>query len=318
MMTTGSVVGVLALLAVVVAPNLLAFYAAWVLMGIAQSCVLYPPAFVALTRWYGPHRVKALTTVTLVGGLASTVFAPLTAVLLDVVGWRGTYLVLAAVFGVVTITLHATCLTAPWPVGTRRHQEPDDPAAARAVIRSRPFVVLTAAMAAGGLGMYAATVNLVPLLTHRGFSTHLAAVALGLCGAGQLAGRIAYRSIALRTTPTSRTTMILGVGAGSVLLLGLVPGPAAALIAIAIAAGAIRGAHTLLQATAVADRWGTRSFGHVNGVFSAPITAIIAISPAVGAVLGDWLGGFPTAYAALAGLTVLAAALTAAGTRTPR
>ncbi len=37
-------------------------FAAWILAGLAQSAVLYPTAFSALTRWYGPHRVKALTT----------------------------------------------------------------------------------------------------------------------------------------------------------------------------------------------------------------------------------------------------------------
>lgn len=181
-MTAGSAVGVVAALAIAAAPNLPAFYAAWVVAGAAQACVLYPPAFVALTRWYGPHRVRALTTLTLVGGLASTVFAPLASVLLDRFGWRGTYVVLAGILAVVTIPLHATCLTAPWPAGTgprTRDTAADD---IRAVVRSRTFVVLTAAMAVGALGMYAATVNLVPLLTGRGISTHFAAIALGLVG----------------------------------------------------------------------------------------------------------------------------------------
>lgn len=53
------------------------------LVGLAQSAVHYPPAFAALTGWYGQRRrVCAITTVTLVGGLASTVFAPITAALL--------------------------------------------------------------------------------------------------------------------------------------------------------------------------------------------------------------------------------------------
>jgi hypothetical protein len=56
-------------------------------------------AFAALTRWYGPRRVPALTTLSLVAGLASTVFAPLTALLTIHLGWRLTDVVLAAVLG---------------------------------------------------------------------------------------------------------------------------------------------------------------------------------------------------------------------------
>ena len=51
-MTTGSVVGVAAILAVAAAPSLPWFFAAWVLAGLAQSALLYPPAFAARTRWY--------------------------------------------------------------------------------------------------------------------------------------------------------------------------------------------------------------------------------------------------------------------------
>ena len=68
------------------AQNLVWFFVGWVLVGAAMGAVLYPPAFAALTRWYGPDPVRALTVLTLAGGLASTVFAPLTAALADAPG----------------------------------------------------------------------------------------------------------------------------------------------------------------------------------------------------------------------------------------
>ena len=55
-----------------------------------------------------------LTTVTLVAGFASTVFAPLTAALVGHLTWRGTYVVLAVVLGVVTVPVHLCLLTPPW------------------------------------------------------------------------------------------------------------------------------------------------------------------------------------------------------------
>ena len=77
-MTGGSLLAVPALVLVALAPNLAVFFAGWILAGVAMAAVFYQAAFAALTRWYGPRRVRALTTLTLAGGLASTLFAPVT------------------------------------------------------------------------------------------------------------------------------------------------------------------------------------------------------------------------------------------------
>jgi MFS family permease len=74
-MTGGSVVAVPALIVIGLAPNPAVFLAGWIVAGLAMAAVFYPAAFAALTRWYGPDRVRALTILTLAGGLASTVFA---------------------------------------------------------------------------------------------------------------------------------------------------------------------------------------------------------------------------------------------------
>jgi len=54
-----------------------------------------------------------------------------------------------------------------------------------------------------GFGSYAATINLVPLLTGRGYSTELAAWALGLIGVGQVLGRTGYAALSRRTSAGS-------------------------------------------------------------------------------------------------------------------
>ncbi len=95
------------------APGMPVFFAGWLLAGTAMAASLYQPAFAALTRWWGPDHVPALTTVALAGGLASTVFAPLTAVLTDHVSWRATYPVLAGILAALTIPAHAIALKAP-------------------------------------------------------------------------------------------------------------------------------------------------------------------------------------------------------------
>ena len=138
------------------------------------------------------------------------------------------------------------------------------------MVRSARFVLLAIVMTAAGFGLYAATINLVPLLVSRGASLSTAALGLGLVGVGQVSGRLVFGPLCRVTSPGGRITAVVVVGGVCVAVLGLVPGPVGLLVAVAVAAGGARGMHTLLQASAVSDRWGTASFGRINGVFSAP------------------------------------------------
>ncbi|MQM24129.1 MFS transporter [Glycomyces albidus] len=311
-MTAGSVIATGAVLAIAVAPDLWWFTAAWMLSGAAQAGVLYKPAFAAITAWYGSDRVKALTIVTLAGGLASTVYAPLTATLADHLDWRGVYLVLAAVLAASTIPLHAIALSPPWP-GTRPadgRRQIDAPALRRKqIVLSPTFIALAAAMALAAFAMSASNLYLVPLLTGRGMDTTTAAWALGICGAGQLLGRIAYAPIANRTRPTVRTVAILAVAAATTFAVAITAGPFALVFATVIVLGAARGAFTLLDATAVTDRWGPAGYGTLHGILSAPATIAIALSPWAGAHLAAFTGGYPQMFAALAAMTASAAGI---------
>jgi len=311
-MTGGSVLAVPALVLIALAPTLPVFFAGWVIAGVAMACVFYQAGFAALTRWYGPQRVRALTTLTLVAGLASTVFAPATSVLLQHLDWRSAYLVLAGVLAVITIPTHALFLTPRWtptrhPTGPGHPRQ--TPADVRNILRSNGFLVLCGCLTVTAFGLYAASLTLIPLLTSRGLTPSLAAVALGLLGAGQLFGRIGYAPLSARTTPGTRTVLILGAASVSVATLAVVPGPAAALIALAILVGATRGATTLLQATIVADNWGTTHYATLAGFFAAPITIATAIAPWAGTALATGIGSYPVTFAVLAALIAAATVL---------
>jgi MFS family permease len=315
-MTTGSAGGVIALLAVAAAPTVAWFFVAWALAGVAQSALLYAPAFAALTRWYGPARIRAITVLSLTAGLSSTLFAPSTAALVALLGWRATYVALAALLGVITLPLHALCLTPAWPAEDSDQQH--ESGRVGAVLRYRAFWFLLAATALGALGLYAATADLVPLLTSEGSSNAFAAVAFGLVGAGQLLGRLGYASLTRRTSPRTRAVVILAAGAVTVALLAVVSRQSAALLTTAILIGAVRGSYTLLQATAISDRWGTRHYPALNGVYGAPATLAIAIAPAACAWLAGWAGSYSSAFWVLAGLILLGAAGAARTEAPPR
>ena len=313
-MTAGSLLAIPAVVLIAEAPGYPLFLCGWIVAGVAMSGVLYPPAFVALTHWAGDRRVSALTAVTLVGGLASTVFAPLTAFINASVGWRSTYLVLAGLLAVITVPLHWIGLRHPWPAGLQHGDDAAEPRRpARGTSRSRPFVLLAVALSITSLAGFAVVVNMVPLLEERGMTSELAAVALGLGGVGQFVGRFTYPTLNRRCSTTPRTVAVILAVASAVLLLALVPGPAALLVALAMVMGTARGLVTLLQATAVSERWGTTGFGSLNGILSAPVLACAAIAPFAGSWLAAVTGSYGRAFLVLGLLAVLGGVLSVGG-----
>lgn len=310
-MTGGSLLagGAMALLAW--SPTLAVFAIAWAVAGVAMAGVLYQPAFAALTRWYGPGRLVALTAVTLVAGLASTVFAPLTAALDAQLDWRRVYLVLGVGLLAVTVPVHATVLRRPWPADPEESDAPNGSSAAYAatVTRTRAFWLLTVGLTLASLAMYAALIGLVPLLLERGMSSTLAAWTLGLGGVGQVAGRLVHVTIARRLAVRTSTLIVFGLAAASIAALALVDGPAGLLIALAMVAGVARGIATLLHATAVTDRWGSRSYGRLSAILSAPVVLAAALAPWAGAAAADLTGSYAASYGLIALVAAVAAVL---------
>src|SRR3712207_3378870 len=90
--------------------DLLVFYLVWVGIGLAMAATLYEPAFAVLAKWFERGRARALLLVTLAGGLASTIFLPLSAWLVEAQGWRGALFALAAILALLTILPHALVL----------------------------------------------------------------------------------------------------------------------------------------------------------------------------------------------------------------
>lgn len=321
-MTGASLVAIPGVAGVALAPNLAVFYLGWVLVGVAMAGTLYPPAFAALTHWGGVRRVAALTTLTLVAGLASTVFAPLAAVLDDALGWRQTYLVLLSGLVLITVPLHWWGLDHPWR--PPRHALDHDPAApiegnpTAAVARSAPFVLLALANTLAALAIFAGVINLVPLLVEQGLSRDVAALSLGLGGVGQVAGRLGYARFAAATSMTTRGVIVLSGVAVATAALALAPASAGPLIVLGTLLGLARGVYTLVQATAVTDRWGAASYGTLNGILTAPALVAAASAPFVGALLARLLGSYSGAFLVLAGVAAGAALLMTGATPTGR
>ena len=304
-MAWGAAAGASGLFAVAAAPSYPWFLGAMVLSGSGAAGLFYAPAFAVITHWYGAARVRALTTLTLVAGFASTIFAPLTTFLAAELGWRGTYAVLATGLLVIAVPAHLLALRHPWDLPSSAAHRARD----RRVMASAAFVSVAAGAALVTLAMYGSLVALVPLLVDRGLSLSTAAWALGLGGAGQVAGRLLYPSMALRLGLRARTIWVTGAVGTTIVALALVPGPTVVLLAVSVVAGGARGLYTLVGATLVTDLWGPERYASLNGVLGAPITFAAATGPVVGAGLAHLTGSHATAFGLLGAIALLGSAL---------
>lgn len=172
-------------------------------------------------------------------------------------------------------------------------------------MRSRAYLLLVVGMALGAVAMYAGLINLVPMLVERGVSPMVAAWVLGLGGVGQVIGRFFYARLDRGTTVRQRSVVIYALLAITTAALAWNITAAVLLVAISMAAGVARGIVTLLQATAVTDRWGTREYGRLSGVLNGPLMLAVAVSPFLGAILADQLGSYEAMFGVLAGLAAL-------------
>src|SRR5262245_27725132 len=118
LMVGGSILATVGLLAWSQVHSLLALYAVAVLIGLSTVGVLYEAAFAVVVTWFQPpRRGTAMLTITIAGGFASTIFLPLTGFLVDAYGWRHALIVLAIIYGALTIPLHALVRRPPaWHV----------------------------------------------------------------------------------------------------------------------------------------------------------------------------------------------------------
>ncbi|MFC6287121.1 MFS transporter [Nocardioides sp. GCM10027113] len=325
-MTAGALLALPGMATVAAAPSLPVFYVGWVTVGAAMAGTLYAPAFAAITRWAGPHRVRALTAITLAGGLASTVFAPLAAAVDAAAGWRVAFVVLMLLAAAITLPLHWWGLRRPWPADVDVPRSRRARAAGVAVAgggASAAFVALAAAHALTAFAAYAVVVNLVPMLREQGVDTRTAALVLGLGGVGQVLGRLGYARLAAATSVTGRAVVVTGSVAVLTAALAVAPPRTPLVIAVAVALGLARGLYTLVQATAVSDRWGTTAYGRLSALLHAPALVAGAAAPFAGALLAQLTGSWEAAFLVLAVVAGGGAALLPlarppdAGRRTP-
>jgi MFS family permease len=324
LMTVGSSLGTVLVLAWSQVHELWLFYVIWIGLGVAMACVLYEAAFTVVTKWFRERRRLALTAVTLVGGFASFVFSPLSNWLIDVQGWRDALIALAIVLGAVTVPLHGLLLRAA-PSAPVPEPEPENASTVLAVPRSKgrledalgepAFWSLTAAFVLSSFAISALAVHLIPYLLERGQSASFAAGAAGLMGLMQVPGRLIFAAAA-RVAPRryEAAAVFLLQGLGLAVLAAATTG--GGILAAVSLFGMGNGMATLVRATTIADAYGQWRYGSIAGVAAACATGSRAVAPVTAAGVYAAFGSYPPLLWLLVATSVLACA--AAGFAGPR
>lgn len=282
LMTVGSIAAVGLVLLWSRVEHLALWYLLWIAIGLAMACVLYEPALVVLALWFGDpvQRRRAMTAMTLVAGLASTIFMPLTQASVERHGWRTCLVILAAILAAVTVPLHALVLRPP----PGRPALAEDRGSVSAIVRSATFARLASSYFLANVAGIAMTVLTIPLLLERGVDPAFAAAAVGLIGFAQIPGRVLF---AVMNVPTRMIMALIGAGIAVVALAG--DRPAVLLVGLVVL-GMGNGMATLSRAGEIADRYGTAAYGALSGRLALVTTLARAGGPVGAAAWASWTG----------------------------
>jgi predicted MFS family arabinose efflux permease len=257
-----------------------------------MSAVLYEPGFAVLTRTLGLRARRGITVMTLLGGLASTVFIPLTHVLIESLGWRGALLVLAAANLLFCAAVHALVVPPQRPRETRTAPFAGRTDGARRVLRSPSFWSFVAATVLQGFVATGIPIHLIPLLVERGFTLSAAVTAYAVIGPAQVVARLltAFGERALSLKAVGVVTMVTwAVALG---LLPFVPAGSWAIIGFAALYGAANGLMTILRALLPPELFGQADYGTIQGMIATPVNFTRAAAPFAFGALWAWWGDY--------------------------
>lgn len=281
-----------------VSHHLAVWYAGWTLLGLGMACGLYDAAFGALGQLYGAGARRAITNVTLFGGLASTICWPLGAVLMDAFGWRGACVVYAVLQGAVMFPMHVAAVPRP---DARKGEGasagaggPDAPVSSLHLLLA---AILTLAAATAAI----VSVHLITLLQARGLALSVAVGMGAIFGPAQVLARIVELALGRHYHPVwtlfaSVILVFLGVALFSL------EGPVAMVAASLVLYGAGNGINSIARGAAPLALFGPAGYARLMGRLALPQLVAQAAAPPVAAVLIERHG----APVALAGLVLLA------------
>ncbi|KAK46203.1 MFS transporter [Caballeronia jiangsuensis] len=295
-MAVGSVIAAAMLLLWAGAQSLTLLFVAWIGLGISMAATFYDPVFAVVTHRYPRSFRTKITLITLVAGFASTVFIPLTQLLVGSVGWRTSLVVLAALNLVVCLPIHVMAIRSSRTDARSRPESRDvklaNDAATRRALRTPTFWALAVCFTAYYATFAALTFHLVPLMVERGVSNAVLVTTMALIGPAQVAARAVWFTFGRTIHVSTIGIIVVTLFPLSTIILITAGHSAALLWLFALCYGAANGMMTILRGTIVQDLMWTEGYGAVSGMLSFPSNIAKGIAPIAAAGIWNLTHGY--------------------------
>jgi MFS family permease len=305
-MAAGSILIAIGLVLLAMVQGPYTYLAAWAFLGVAMRLSLYDAAFAALVQVTPSRGRRAISYLTLFGGLASTAFWPIGHALNAAYGWRTTLLIFAAINLAICLPLH-------W-FGLARRETPDHAAQARktdtaataegahleGAARRIAMVLFSVIVAASAVVFGALAVHLVPLLEAAGMTAAVAVFVASLKGPAQVAGRIWDLTLARKWHPIDVGRVSVAFMPLSFLVLMLGGTSLYTALAFTLLFGISNGLVTIMRGAVPLALFGSKGYGEVLGILATPYLLLAALAPGAFALVVEYYG-YGTAEAILLG-----------------
>jgi MFS family permease len=292
--------------------SLTGLYLAWAVLGLAMAMILYEPAFSEITKRFPGRYRQGITTLTLVGGFASTLSFPAAAYLQWLLGWRQALLVMALALLLVA-ALHAWVLREPWKTAENLRLNLADPVSAqystlRQAVRGSAFWLLVATFTLYAFALATVWAHLMPAFAAKGLSQTETVAVMVWFGPAQVLGRLAFLGWGKVLTHRTLGFLVLALFpvALAVFALGRQP---LVLLGFAVLFGIANGLVTIVRGNIVPDFYGREHVGRINGAISGIALCARASAPYLTAWALLGLGGYNGLLWLLVGLGLAALAL---------
>lgn len=288
------------------------FYAVWLGLGAGLAATLYPPVFAVVIRRFPNDFRRAIITITFLGGLASTVFIPLSAWLIQMLGWRHALLVLAALHLLVCAPLHALVLRHAPPGQAHVTSPATTPVPLKRHLLSAPFllvglfIVLLMAVTA------ALPAHMVSLLRENGLAESWVIAVPAAIGVLQVLGRVLLYFFEQHMDLHLANRLIPGLIPLGLLALLAAPwlGSAQVMLVLlfVLLYGMGNGMLTIVKGTAVAEYVDRTQVASLNGALGVPMALGRAAAPWLLGLLWSPSGGYASGLWLMLGLSLVGVA----------
>ena len=292
-MCMGAVICALGLAVLAMAQGPVSYLASWFVIGLGHAMSLANVGNVTIAQLMGERTRRVIGLMMLVTGLASSVFWPLTAVLMDAFGWRATLLVFAAMQIVIVLPIYAAVPRfrhVPPSAKATGAPSPGENGRVPSSLRKAAFWLVALAFSASGLVSWGLPLHLITLFQEAGLTQAEAVWIATLSGPATIAARAIDATLGERLPAEKVALSGLLFGPALCLALPLVPMTIGAAAGFVVLFSAALGVISVARATLPLALFGRNGFAAMLGKLTVPQNITFAAAPLLFAVMVERLG----------------------------